>query len=468
MLSKLYVVLAIGASLVKSGGAATCNTPEFSWEQVEPKESLVWQACYSGKECARLKVPLDYENPEDASAAIAIIRLRHTSETYRGPVLFNPGGPGGSGVTFVRDGGEVLAQIVGPEFDLVGFDPRGVKFSTPRPAPFASRVDYELWNTGIRPASVNTTDSALARLWADSTLFGEFAGARDDGSLRFFTTDYVSRDMVQILEAYGEEKLQFWGFSYGSLLGAVFSAMFPDKVGRVIIDGVVDAEDYFATKWINNLLDADKAYRAFAEGCVAAGPKACAFYSSSASEILSTIDAIANALRARPLPVFVPEWNVGGVVDFSFLRVMIFAALSSPYTDFAVLAQGLADLQKGNATSLFRYASEQGQRTAPFQCGCGEEETQFDEAPEWAFICNDGAKLSPDFEEVMQHFEELRAVSSFADVWANLHTRCIAWPDFPKTNFRGPFVANTSHPLLLIGNTIDPKNLPDVRVFWLV
>ncbi|KAF7325596.1 Abhydrolase-4 domain-containing protein [Mycena kentingensis (nom. inval.)] len=458
MLSTLYIALAISAFFIQPSGAATCDTtaPEFSWDNVEPEESLVWHSCYSDKECARLKVPLDYENPDGASAAIAIIRIRHTAEPYHGPILLNPGGPGASGITFIRDAGEFLLKTVGPEFDVVGFDPRGIKFSTPRPAPFTSRVDRELWNVAYDPGSANASDSALARLWAHSTLFGNLAEARDDGSLRFFTTDYVARDMLQILGAYGQEKLQFWGFSYGSVLGAVFSAMFPDKVGRVIIDGVMDAEDYFATRWATSLLDADKALLAFAEGCVAAGPKACAFYSPSASEILANIDTISTALRARPLPVFVPEWNVGGGVDFSFLRAVLIAALYSPYTDFPVLAQGLADLQRGNATSLFRFVSERGHRTAPFQCGCGEEEGQFESVPEFAFICNDGAKVSPDFADVVKFYRELQRVSSFADVWAHLHTRCVAWPDFPKTHFQGPFVANTSHPLLVIGNTADP------------
>ncbi|KAJ7441122.1 hypothetical protein FB451DRAFT_1106254 [Mycena latifolia] len=86
-----------------------------------PTKQLVWSDCYSDKQCARLKVPLDYSDPHDASAAITIVRVRsivpHNASTYRGPVLFNPGDPGGSGIDMMVNAGSQIATIVGPEFD---------------------------------------------------------------------------------------------------------------------------------------------------------------------------------------------------------------------------------------------------------------------------------------------------------------------------------------------------------------
>ncbi|KAF7308918.1 Abhydrolase-4 domain-containing protein [Mycena kentingensis (nom. inval.)] len=452
----VLVSIALGVN-----GAPSCS-PDFSWEKLAPSKDLVWTECYDGKECARLEVPLDYENPDKTTATIPIVRLRHTSETYRGPILVNPGGPGLSGVDMVLQMGDLLAQVVGPEFDLVGFDPRGTARSTPRPAPFFTRTEYELFDPEHGFASVNASEDGLARLWARSTLFGELAAERDDGSLRFFTTDYTARDMLRIVQAYGEEKLQYWAVSYGSLLGQVFSTMFPDKVGRVIIDGIVDADDYFATKWVNNLLDSDKALQAFADGCVSAGPNDCAFYSPSASTIISNIDALYASLHARPLPVLLPGSNTGGVFTFSNLRYTVFHALYSPYALVAPLAQGLAELQKnGDATTLFSLfiQMQNSVNPTPFEpCGCGDSaaEQQFVSFPEYSIICNDGERVSPKYEDLVDFYAGLRQLSSFADVWNEFHARCMAWPDFPKTNFRGPIVANTSFPLLIIGNTIDP------------
>jgi hypothetical protein len=116
-----------------------------------PTAELVWKDCYSGNQCARLKVrkrapyvhvidflwfrqvPLDYFNPDAASAAIAMMRkhsiVPHNSTKYRGPILINPGGPGGSGVDLVAGWGARLSTILGPEFDFIGFDPRGGSLS---------------------------------------------------------------------------------------------------------------------------------------------------------------------------------------------------------------------------------------------------------------------------------------------------------------------------------------------------
>ncbi|KAF7331542.1 Abhydrolase-4 domain-containing protein [Mycena kentingensis (nom. inval.)] len=101
---------------------------EFAWSELKPSKNLEWVPCYVGKDCARLSVPLDYSNPDGEKAAIAMVRLHssvpHDSPEYRGPVLLNPGGPGGSGVDLALGRGGSIHSIIGPEFDVIGFDPR--------------------------------------------------------------------------------------------------------------------------------------------------------------------------------------------------------------------------------------------------------------------------------------------------------------------------------------------------------
>ncbi|KAJ7062900.1 TAP-like protein-domain-containing protein [Mycena amicta] len=432
----------------------------FSWNKIEPSEHLVWTKCYADKECARLKVPLDYSNPDHASAAIALIRVRakvpHDSPSYRGPVLINPGGPGGSGVDMVRGGGDLLSILVGPEFDIVGFDPRGIARSTPRASFFTSRAERELWfSSGIRFESLNASTSSLARAWAKGTILGQLAGERDvDGSLRFITTDHTARDMLRIVQAHGREKLQYWGFSYGSVLGATFAAMFPDKVERLVIDGVADAESYYDTDWSNFLANTDQAWQSFADGCVAAGPTGCAFYAPSTAELLSSVEAIYTKLRRRPIPVRGPTSY--GLVDFSMLRATVFLALYSPYAMFPTLAHALAGLAKGDGTTLLNLVA--ALTPAPFECACDDDVEQDEKVQEglWAVMCNDGKRIPPGYDEMAKHYQGMLTVSNFADQWEALRTACLAWPDFPKTHFQGPFIANTSFPLLIVGNTLDP------------
>ncbi|KAF8217164.1 TAP-like protein-domain-containing protein [Mycena galopus ATCC 62051] len=429
---------------------------EFSWESITPTEELIWTDCYSNNQCARLKVPLDYAHPEGRSAAIAMIRVHsgvpHDSPRYRGPVLINPGGPGGSGVDTVARRGELFSTIIGPEFDIIGFDPRGIARSTPRASFFASRAEREIWSVpDAQYASMNASTDALSRAWARGMVIGQLAGERDDGSLQFITTDHTARDMLKIVEAHGQDKLQYWGFSYGSVLGAAFASMFPQNVGRLVIDGVEDSENYFATLWDNNLLDTEKVWMAFVDGCVAAGPNGCAFFAPTAAEILDNVEKISESLRARPIPVRTS--TSFGVVDYSMLRRTIFQALYSPYALFPTLAQALADVSQGNGTALFKISE-----IPAFECACGAAQYRFESVREGlaAVLCNDGKRISSEYDKILANYRSLSKASNWADVWASVPLQCLAWPDFPKNHFQGPFVANTSFPLLLIGNTADP------------
>ncbi|KAK7057859.1 Abhydrolase-4 domain-containing protein [Favolaschia claudopus] len=436
----------------------TFSKDKFLWDSISPSDDLVWHDCYSNNQCARLKVPLDYKNPDAASAAIAMVRIHshvsHDSPSYRGPVLVNPGGPGGSGVSFILSRGAHLSTIVGPEFDIIGFDPRGVARSTPGVSFYKTRAERALrFDTpdGTRVFSANASADGLSRGWALGTLDGQLAGERDNGSLRFINSDHTSRDMLRIVEADGFEKLQYWGFSYGSVLGATFAAMFPDKVGRLVIDGVMDSEDYYATEWSKNLYDTDKTWMSFLNGCVDAGPSGCPLFAPTAAEISAKIDDLYVSLRARPIPVRTETSS--GIVDFSMLRMRIFRALYSPYAAFPALAQALADLSNGNATTLFKMGE-----VPPFECACDASEYKYEDHAEAgaAIACNDGNQISPKYEDLLVHYEKLSKGSDWADIWESARMTCLAWPEFPKDHFQGPFIANTSFPLLVVGNTADP------------
>ncbi|KAJ7123174.1 TAP-like protein-domain-containing protein [Mycena epipterygia] len=444
-----------GERLAQSNIAA--QPDKFSWEKIEPTEELVWTDCYCNNQCARLKVPLDYSHPDAGSAAIAMIRIHsivpHDSESYRGPILINPGGPGGSGLDIIMGAGGLLSTIIGPEFDIIGFDPRGIGRSTPHVSFYENRAEREIWSTGIDDfMSMNASSDALARAWARAIIEGQLAGERDDGSLRFMNTDHTARDMLKIVQAHGLEKLQYWGFSYGSVLGATFASMFPDNVGRLVIDGVVDSENYYATEWSNNLVDADKVWSSFVDGCVAAGPEGCAFFSPTAAEISDKMDKIYASVRARPIPV---RTNISFcVVDYSMVRSVVFRSLYAPYARFPSLAQALADLSMGNGTALFKMFEK-----TPFECSCDSSEYPLDSIEREAGVavrCNDGKRISGAYEDAVAHYQELSKTSTWADVWQAARMACVAWPDFPKDHFQGPFVANTSFPILLIGNTLDP------------
>ncbi|PFH45078.1 hypothetical protein AMATHDRAFT_78097 [Amanita thiersii Skay4041] len=461
--------VAFGAQAGNSSGAceSLANPEESIWFK-----DLTWTDCYQtlnkSMQCSRLLVPLNYSAPlsNTNNASIALLRIPSTyppsHPSYRGPILFNPGGPGGSGVDLVLGVGDTLQQIVGDEFDVVGFDPRGVGRSLPRIDLFTDRVQRALFTTTEGLIDPEREKDVFGKYLGRAGIIGQLAQRVDgngSGYLRFMQTDHTARDMLRITEKHGKDKLQYWGFSYGSVLGASFAAMFPDKVGRLIIDGVVDAEDYFATRWANNLLDSNKTMQWFFDSCYQAGPSNCPFYASSPQAISERLTKLYDKIKVQPVPIVDfsdPSLSPTGLVDNAILRSVVFLSLYDPFTQFVPLAKGLAELEKGNATTIWgMWNKDQPQ----FRCSCGNDEAlKFesinDDLP--GIMCTDGNPIPGTLEDTEAHYTELRKTSEWAEIWENLRIRCSSWPKFPRTFFQGPFEANTSHPLLLIGNTADP------------
>ncbi|KAJ3503511.1 hypothetical protein NLJ89_g8398 [Agrocybe chaxingu] len=249
-------ILALSLVHLPSASAQT----DFDWNSLTPSTSLNWVSCYTQfTQCARFSVPLDYSNPSAGSAALALIRLPSPlglsgAPGYRGPVLFNPGGPGISGVETALALGGNIQGVFGDEFDLVSFDPRGVGHSTPAISVFTSDFDRATFNFGATFLNTEATSrQSLPERWAQVQVLGSLARDRQGDVIAHMTTDNVARDMLRIVEAHGRDKLQYWGISYGSVLGSAFAALFPDKVERLVIDGLLDLEGYYNTD--DNYLD---------------------------------------------------------------------------------------------------------------------------------------------------------------------------------------------------------------------
>ncbi|KAK7468238.1 hypothetical protein VKT23_002747 [Stygiomarasmius scandens] len=444
-MSRLSTRLLVGFAALRVVVAQ--NLSDFDWTTIEPKTNFSWVDCYSGFQCARFQVPLNYSEPGAGSAAIAVIKLNATMENgleYSGSVLTNPGGPGGSGIDFILGNGKTLQKTIGSQFDIVGFDPRGIAFSTPRVAVIQTAEERANW-LAHSFSDLNSSSEALPETWAKFQAFGQAAQARDNGILDFVTTGNVARDMLGMIEAMGQEKIQYYGLSYGTALGATFATIFPDRVGRMILDGCVDTDGYFSGSddFLSiTISDADKAMQAFFDGCHAAGPEACPFYASSSSEIAANLDAIYDSLRSQPVPVFTGD--TFGILTYDSLRQAVFNAVSSPYTQFKALATGLAELSNGNGTTIFQMIFD-------------ATDAAVDEIQAFvAIFCSDTDLPDPTISDLQEAMAAIN--STFAGVFAlPARTGCAGWKFHPGDRFRGPVGANTSNPLLLIGNTADPR-----------
>ncbi|KAJ3563106.1 hypothetical protein NP233_g9158 [Leucocoprinus birnbaumii] len=467
------------------------STSKFYWIDLEPTPDLIWHPCYRPlrRECARLSVPLnhlDNSNNTSKQGSIALIRipspLANSSfnqtdkpdSRYRGPILFNPGGPGHSGVDLVNEAGDSFAQTLGDQFDIVGFDPRGIARSTPKIMFFdpPGRGESEVWNaavTGVIRDGVgdpfrNLTGekgSTLEWAWAHAVTTNKQAEARGGDWLGNVNTEQTAYDMLSIVNAYGMEKLMYWGVSYGTVLGATFASLFPDKVERVILDGVVDADNYYATLWNNNLLDTPKAMDLFFETCHAAGESGCPLWATSPNLIKANVTRILEDLIANPIAF--RNSTSYGIVDYPRVRGFLLTSLYSPYTYWPRLAQALRDLgsPQRDPKAMWDIIG-----TPTFRCACSgscddkdKREQEFETASQLealpAIACSDGADLASSVSDARNFFDDFSRKSEWADVWSILHIQCYGWPKVQK-GFQGPVGANTSAPLLFIGNTADP------------
>ncbi|KLO05806.1 alpha/beta-hydrolase [Schizopora paradoxa] len=448
----------------------TGNSSPFEWSSVTPSEVFDWRKCFGKFQCAKLSVPLDYSNPSGSKAAVAIIKLpanlTSSSKKYGGPVLINPGGPGGSGVETLLIFGKQLQTIIGENFDVVSFDPRGVGLTTPSFYAFANKNEAGLFYADY-PRSFNSSTDSIGRAYAYSNILGKRLEETTRNVTEYVSTPLVARDMLRMSKAMGYDKLQYWGFSYvlyGSVLGATFSAMFPDNVGRVVLDGVVDSENYYAGLWSNNLIDTEAALLDICSACVSAGPSRCFLYESSPELVLQRIENILEKLKLSPIPVFglpgPPNANsTYGIVDYAVVKTLILVMLYNTHFSGELLVNMLASLEIGMAQFWLPFTSGQSLRQL-LTCDCpapGHEPPPFDGGLErtLAIACGDNMIEEESLSEVRSVYDDIAELSSFADVWG-IHVACSGWKVKGKERFKGTFNQKTSHPLLLIGNTADP------------
>ncbi|KAI0661310.1 alpha/beta-hydrolase [Cubamyces menziesii] len=438
--------------------SSAAQDPEFDWFELDPASDIQWTDCYSGDKCARLLLPWDYGTPEGPSATIALRMIPAANrDNYKGTILINPGGPGGSGTSLVGRAGRTISRIVGDSFDILGFDPRGTGASTPSANCFETDSQRKLWNLQDDHRLLNLTDDTVEFQWARANVVAQRCEAKIGGEwgiARFMSTADVARDMLEIVQKLGQEKLQYWGFSYGSVLGQYFSAIYPDKVGRVIIDGVYDSHNYRAALWDSNLADVDTVISSFFQFCHQAGPDKCPLYDSSPEKIRARYFNLLHAVEAEPVPV--PSAEPPLLITRKVLQAQLFQATYKPLTAFSIVADTIHALEQGNQIALAKLAPR---IVDPTECKCTVPK-QWEAGNEaWSAIaCGDADPRPFDANAFAQHYLDLAKDSDFAaPLWAGSHLKCGAWRVRPKWRWTGPLEAqNTSHPLLVVSPQYDP------------
>ncbi|MCG7202572.1 alpha/beta hydrolase [Streptomyces arenae] len=215
---------------------------------------VTWKKCgttdYPTLECGTVEVPLDHRNPGGKKITLALSRVPHTASAPLGPLLVNPGGPGGSGLALAGFVASALPKKVAARYDVIGFDPRGVGRSGPA-------VDCAPgYFKPVRPDSVPATP-ALERANLDRVRsFAAACGRKYASVLPYLDTVSAAQDLDLVRQALGARQVSYFGYSYGTYLGAVYAKLHPDRIRRLVLDSIVDPTGV----WYDDNLGQDRAF----------------------------------------------------------------------------------------------------------------------------------------------------------------------------------------------------------------
>ncbi|KAI0189280.1 TAP-like protein-domain-containing protein [Astrocystis sublimbata] len=440
-----------------------------TWDTIVPSQALTWCSCYDGFYCAKLDVPLDYQDSSLGRASIPLIKLPAKANSsygaYQGMVLMNPGGPGSSSIDEVQTNGVQFYQaLTGDNWDIVGFEPRGIYRSEPNINCSATTA------TAHRTRSVpNVSDTFFTDFIESGEALAEqcavtVGGERDAGPHMSSTTN--ARDMRTIVDAFAKtadgrkaakpsDLLNYFGYSYGTFLGQIFASMFPDRVGNMVLDGVLGYELPLGENLTSIFTPADGIIASFFVYCFEAGPSQCP-YSAGASDAHSVFDRFnqsfvqldAQEAKAR-------EWANATDIETALvtLKTLLYGSVAAPTDAFGGLGDALVALEQSLAINNVAAWTEAitaliGDPIA----GAGAPELQL------GTLCADqGNKwYNASFEDLTPILEHLREVSIVGEVLLNQQLGCLSWSIEASEVFSGPFGGDTKTPILFVGNTYDP------------
>jgi len=423
--------------------------------------AVAWSPCagFPGYDCATYRVPLDHDHPRRASIELALTRRPADDQAGKvGSLFLNPGGPGGAGLAFARGASRVLFNDeIRRRFDIVGFDPRGVGESTPVQC-FPSDEAFEATLGPVPSVPLGADEIALTlrahRTWTDN------CRANGGPLLHHISTLNVAKDLDLLRRAVGDRKLTYAGYSYGTLIGATYANIHPDKVRALLLDGMVDPAERTRRSLLNELNRAggfETALRGFLELCDASGA-GCAF---SAGGSRAKFAALRERLRRGP--VALPG---GATLTISALTDRVAGDLYDPgaFTELATLLQAwysvafpaTATTATGRTTTAAKARAAAAARAAGSFRPLAEAYSYNAADALYAVNCVDKRlprrqtawpAIAKGFEAVHRTFGRHQAYGSAV---------CATWPVVTSERYAGPWNRRTSNTLLIVGTYYDP------------
>ena len=430
----MLLALLIATACVRSGTSSSSASPTPRSPTPPAPGAVVWGDCSNGFQCGFVTVPLDYANPARDTIDIALIRKPATDPTHRiGSVLMNPGGPGASGLDFLRGEASAMTRL-NQKFDLVGFDPRGVGRSAP--VRCLTPPDLDTYN-----AIDSVLDDPQEKQAAIQELKDFAAGCeqRSGKVLPFVDTVSAARDIDLIRIALGDDKLTYFGFSYATFLGQTYASLFPTHIRAMALDAVVDPSLSYNDLLLTQVSSFQKVLDAFLADCKAHVSTTCAYGRSG--DPGQKLLALSQRLDKQPM-------QVGNRVLTRTLALYGIGYAMYNQGNWPSLDLALNLVDQGNGAILLYMADQ--------YLGRQDDGTYNNEGEAyWAVSCLDRPvpKDVAAYDQLGPAFQAASPLFGPFDQYSNL--QCAYWPAKP-TGHGGPLTADGAPPILIVGGTNDP------------
>lgn len=439
-------IAALAGALCVALGLVTA--PTAAAEPAPP--TLDWQPCDGTFFCATATVPLDYAHPDGRTVQLAVIKHPATDPAHRiGSLFFNPGGPGGSGIDELLALYGMFPAGLRARFDVVSFDPRGIGQSTVLQCYDTIAEEHQQLAGAPMGFPVGPTQQ---QAWEQAYAAFDHACATHAGPLLAHdTTADTARDMDLLRRAVGDRALNYLGTSYGTYIGATYANLFPTKVRAMTLDADIDPAKWAGTRdaGLDTFLrvgsDEGSAatLNAFLDLCGGTTTSACAFSAGSPAATHAKYAALLDRLAAHPVPfqgvAVTPAVAVGVTVNLLY-EVHPIPNLAEGWPGLATALQGLYQASGGTPNAM------QATDLAPY---AGRES-------ELGVLCSDDPNPRDPADYPAQAAIATARSGVVGAYWAWIPEACAQWPVLAPQRYTGPWNRPTAHPILVVGNTVDP------------
>lgn len=404
-------------------------------------QKITWSACGGARTyCGTVLVPVDWRKNTGENLKLSVAYRQADSAKPLGSIIFNPGGPGTSGSSWIRDSVDQLGTAdLRANYNMVGFDPRGVGDSEPKVSCYnAKQLDALLY--ADQEFEINSAaDIEQSRLQMKD--FAESCLENTGPNLQFIDTVSAAKDMDVLRAAFGDSKINYLGFSYGTYLGATYAAIYPERVGRMVLDGAINPLASAEEQDQNQLKGFSLALDNFIIACL--NQTDCPLR-GNLTDAQGQISELLRSIESAPLKTDDPKREL---TIWAAVTGIILPLYGEDW--WPTLSDALHDALKGDGTALLDLADIYNDRNSDGTYATNTLEANV------AISCLDSRASDAPKQMEKLNRKLLLASSTLGRYWLNGAIGCSDWP-FPLAQPPASYAATESAIILVVGTTGDP------------